>query len=242
MNIEKVKLQALGKGCENNRPQYAQAFIEAVKAQYMPQANKRVVLIIDEINRGNVSKVFGELITLLEADKRLGGEHPIRVTLPYSKTLFGVPKDLYIIGTMNTTDRSTGSLDYALRRRFAFVTLKSDRSVVEKHYDNLDNANLKKKAIDLFDDIRSFIEEPKHIGGDFSIDDLMVGHSYFMAKSEEELRSKIEFEILPLIAEYINDGILSVSKEEMRKAFDSWASLKPMKVAVKNEPGNLEDE
>ena len=230
LNIEKIKLQALGKGCENNWQSYAQAFIEAVKIEYHATTDKPVVLIIDEINRGNVSKIFGELITLLESDKRSNGNHPIKVMLPYTKGEFGVPSNLYIIGTMNTTDRSTGTLDYALRRRFAFVTLKSQDSVIKKYYSDAGNDELGSVAVALFDDIKKFIENPKHLCGDMSIDDLMVGHSYFMAESEEELQDKVEFEILPLINEYINDGILNVKNEEKKTAFDAWRSLNPIQV------------
>lgn len=228
LNIEKVKMQALGEGAENNWRQYAQAFINAVKREYFTTTNKPVVLIIDEINRGNVSKILGELITLLESDKRSQGNHPIKVMLPYTKAEFGVPSNLYIIGTMNTTDRSTGTLDYAIRRRFAFVTLQSDRSIIEKHYDELKDEKLKDKAVALFDDIKKFIENPKHLCGDMSIDDLMIGHSYFMAEDEEELKDKVEYEIVPLIKEYINDGILNVKNEEKKTAFDSWHSLAPI--------------
>lgn len=203
---------------------------------------KSVVLIIDEINRGNVSKIFGELITLLEADKRDKGNHPIKVTLPYSKTLFGVPSNLYIIGTMNTTDRSTGTLDYALRRRFAFVTLKSDPNVIVKHYEKLGNDDLKAIAIDLFNNFKAFITNPKHLCGDLCIDDLMVGHSYFMASSKEELQCKVEFEIIPLIAEYINDGILTVNDQEKEKAFDAWASLHPVQIVDDEDEDNIDEE
>ena len=230
LNIEKIKLQALGKGCENNWQSYAQAFIEDVKREYHATTDKPVVLIIDEINRGNVSKIFGELITLLESDKRSNGNHPIKVMLPYTKGEFGVPSNLYIIGTMNTTDRSTGTLDYALRRRFAFVTLKSQDSVIKKYYSDAGNDDLGSVAVALFADIKKFIENPKHLCGDMSIDDLMVGHSYFMAESEEELQDKVEFEILPLINEYINDGILNVKNEEKKTAFDAWRSLNPIQV------------
>lgn len=230
LNIEKIKLQALGKGCENNWQSYAQAFIEAVKREYHATTDKPVVLIIDEINRGNVSKIFGELITLLESDKRSNGNHPIKVMLPYTKGEFGVPSNLYIIGTMNTTDRSTGTLDYALRRRFAFITLKSQDSVIKKFYSDTDNEELGTIALDLFEDIKRFIENPKHLCGDMSIDDLMVGHSYFMAESKDELHDKVEYEILPLINEYINDGILNVKNEEKKTAFDAWRSLKPIQV------------
>lgn len=225
LNIEKVKLQATGKGSENNWQQYAQAFIEAVKDAYKAKANKPVVLIIDEINRGNISKIFGELITLLEVDKREHGNHHIEVTLPYSKTLFSVPSNLYIIGTMNTTDRSTGSLDYALRRRFAFVTLKSNVEVIEKYYDSIKKQDLKSIAIALFNDIKAFIENPQHLNSELDIDDLMVGHSFFMAPTDEELYYKIKFEVIPLINEYINDGILNIKTDEKKKAFQAWEKL-----------------
>ena len=224
---------------ENNWEQYAQAFIEAVRKEYCSRNDKPVVLIIDEINRGNVSKVFGELITLLEADKRDKGAHPIKATLPYSKTLFGVPSELYIIGTMNTTDRSAGTLDYALRRRFAFVTLKSDVSVVAKYYETIGDGSLKNVAISLFEDVQEFIKDPKHLRGDFDIDDLMVGHSYFMADSRDALANKIEFEVIPLVNEYINDGILSVKSKEKELAFACWSALRIRDV---DEHASIDDE
>ena len=236
LNIAKVKLQAQGKGVENNWQQYAQAFIEAVKEEYKVIEDKPVVLIIDEINRGNVSKIFGELITLLEADKRDHGDHKINVMLPYTQVPFSVPSNLYIIGTMNTTDRSTGSIDYALRRRFAFVTIKSKVDVIEQHYDNISNQTLKTIAIDLFNNIKSFIKSPQHLCGDMDIDDLMIGHSYFMADDEDDLRNKVEYEIIPLINEYINDGILNVSAEEKEKAFDDWKKLQNYKAIDKTQP------
>ena len=203
INIEKLKMQAVGEGMENNWPAYAQAIINAVKNEYRNEledsdSTTPYVLIIDEINRGNVSKIFGELITLLEADKRIGGDHPIRVTLPYSKESFGVPSNLYIIGTMNTTDRSVGNIDYAVRRRFAFATLKADRELVEQ------NSIL--EAVTLFDAVESFIKKHKI---DMDFEDLMVGHSYFFAEDENELELKWQYEILPLLNEYIKDGIVN---------------------------------
>ena len=174
------------------------------------------ILIIDEINRGNVSKIFGELITLLEADKRIGRMHPINVRLPYSKELFSVPPNIYLIGTMNTTDRSVGTIDYAVRRRFAFITLKSEKSAIEKFYDNVSSgtdAVLKNKALELFSLVKRFIEENKI---EENFDDLMPGHSYFMAKSDAELEQKFIYEVLPLLYEYHKDGLLKAIFDETK--------------------------
>lgn len=161
------------------------------------EKTKNYVLIIDEINRGNVSKIFGELISLLESDKRVGGNHPLSVTLPYSKEPFSVPPNLYIIGTMNTTDRSVGSIDYAVRRRFAFVTLEADESKVPEG-----------DARNLFNAVKNFLNKSKY---DMDIEDLMVGHSYFMTSDPDALKMKWQYEILPLLMEYHKDGIISKS-------------------------------
>lgn len=174
------------------------------------------VLIIDEINRGNVSKIFGELITLLEADKRDGGDHRIQVNLTYSGKPFSVPENLYIIGTMNTTDRSVGSIDYALRRRFAFWTLKSNREVIEGQ--NVD-VDVKSKALSVFEKVEEFL---KANPSDMKMDDLMPGHSYFMAKSLAELETKVKYELIPLVEEYAKDGIIEVSDEKLNTAFEEW--------------------
>lgn len=184
----------------------------AQKAKEDPTNN--YVLIIDEINRGNVSKIFGELITLLEADKRDSSENGqsvseegynngLSVLLPYSKEKFTVPDNLYIIGTMNTTDRSVGSIDYAVRRRFVFVTLKSDKTILTLP-----------EAVKLFEVVENYL---KSCVSDMDIEDLMVGHSYFMAKDEDALRLRWQYEILPLLKEYHNDGIINqpVPTEDM---------------------------
>lgn len=215
-----------------------EAFVEGMKAEITPNADviykyspgifkeictraendlsHNYVLIIDEINRGNVSRIFGELITLLEADKRWTGNDVEyeSVTLP-SKDVFRVPDNLYIIGTMNTTDRSVGTIDYAIRRRFAFVTLESDLNVV-KEYSKTD------KAVDLFNKVSEYIERYK---ADDDFEDLMVGHSYFIAKDDEELSLKLEYEIIPLLEDYRKDGLLNVAKKEAGNAYWVWKNI-----------------
>ena len=177
------------------------------------------VLIIDEINRGNISKIFGELITLLEADKRDGGDHRIQVNLTYSGEPFSVPKNLYIIGTMNTTDRSVGSIDYALRRRFAFWTLKANKEVIGNQ--KVD-AGVKSKAIAIYEKVEAVLQDNPT---DMKLDDLMPGHSYFMAESLPELEIKVKHELVPLVEEYAKDGIIDVSDEKLKKAFEEWIQL-----------------
>lgn len=177
--------------------------------------SNKVILIIDEINRGNISKIFGELITLLETDKRKGKENEVEAILPYSKEKFSVPDNLYIIGTMNTADRSIGYVDYALRRRFAFITVKADKSAIEKYYNDNKNSDCKDNAINLFDKIKNLIEE--NINEEFEADDIMVGHSYFMAQNLEELQNKLEYEIKPLLLEYLKDGILKLNDKIKNK-------------------------
>ena len=190
---------------------------------------------IDEINRGNISKIFGELITLLEADKRSGGgEHSLHVKLPYSKEDFSVPSNLYIIGTMNTTDRSTGSIDYAVRRRFAFVTLEPRAAALREYYAQPSRAiptYVEDAALALFDEINGTTEGSesfiaKHKAMDFDLEDLKVGHSYFMAESLEALQLKMRYEVIPLLQEYIKDGILRQLPDD-EQYFACWREAKP---------------
>lgn len=156
------------------------------------------VIIIDEINRGNISKIFGELITLIEPSKRLfsadRNEHPKQVTLPYSKKFFGVPKNLYILGTMNTADKSIALLDSALRRRFTFTEMLPNSEIVGQKV-SIPNIDLKL----LFETINNRIE--------FLIDkDHTIGHSYFLKirdnQSIEGLALIFKNEIIPLLTEY----------------------------------------
>lgn len=185
------------------------------KARKKP--NEKFVLIIDEINRGNVSKIFGELITLLEKDKR----DSLRAILPYSNELFSVPANLYIIGTMNTTDRSTGTLDYAVRRRFSFITLESQNEKLLEYYKRKGN-NISDKAGNLFNSIWEFLNKYKV---DMDVSDLMVGHSYFMAETIDELQLNLKYQIIPLIREYYKDGIISVESSELEKKVAEWKAI-----------------
>ena len=149
------------------------------------------VLIIDEINRGNVSAIFGELITLIEEDKRSGKDEAITVTLPYSKQPFSVSDNLYIIGTMNTADRSVEALDTALRRRFSFVEFPPK-------YDLLYN----KEAIEEID-LKKLLETINNRIEVLLDRDHLIGHSYFLnIDSIKKLKSAFANQLIPLLQEY----------------------------------------
>lgn len=188
---------------------YFKGIIDVLKKDYKlaaenKDANKPYVLVIDEINRANVSKVLGELITLLEKNKRLGEEDEFTVTLPYSGENFGVPDNLYIIGTMNTADRSLGYIDYAVRRRFAFMTIEAKSDVIREFYNG--NGELMKKELLLFTSVSDLIKD--NLNPDFDLNDIMVGHSYFLAKSDDDFELNLEYKIRPLLEEYLRDGII----------------------------------
>ena len=152
--------------------------------------SENYVLIIDEINRGNVSSIFGELITLLETDKRKGNKEELEVILPYSKELFSIPNNLHIIGTMNTADRSVEALDTALRRRFEFKEMMPDYTVIKDEI--IGEIKLSKVLETINQRIELLIDR-----------DHTIGHSYFVGvDTEEKLASAFRNKIVPLLQEY----------------------------------------
>ncbi|WP_121966929.1 McrB family protein [Myroides sp. N17-2] len=150
----------------------------------------RYAIFIDEINRGNVSAIFGELITLIEPDKRIGAVNELKVKLPYSKREFGVPKNVDIIGTMNTADRSVEALDTALRRRFSFVEIQPNPSVLlNSEYQDIDL----KQLLEMINQRIEVLVDKDH----------QIGHSYFIGiQNLEDLKQTFKDKIIPLLEEY----------------------------------------
>ncbi|ENT5897902.1 McrB family protein [Campylobacter coli] len=178
---------------------YVKAILNYLKSQGLKdykekdeKINLPYIIIIDEINRGNVSKIFGELITLIEPSKRIGESEELKVTLPYSGKKFGVPKNVYILGTMNTADRSITSLDTALRRRFEFVEMMPDPDLLKNVFICKDVENPNKDEDYLGDDAKTegfaeilqniLISINKRI--EFLLDrEKTIGHAFFMSEA-----------------------------------------------------------
>jgi 5-methylcytosine-specific restriction enzyme B len=173
------------------------------------------LMVIDEINRADLGKVLGEAIYLFEVAE-VGGPHARRVRLPHAVdgiAEFSFPENLYILATMNTADRSIASMDLAVRRRFAFVTVPPDRSVVASQ--DLESAT---RAFDMLSDV--FIE---HAPGDAL--HLLPGHAYFLAESDAEFRQRLRFEIIPLVDEYLQQGLLGPAATELHAVRDALEDM-----------------
>ncbi len=182
---------------------YVRAILNYLKLQGLEdykekdeKVNLPYIIIIDEINRGNVSKIFGELITLIEASKRIGEKEELKVTLPYSGEEFGVPKNVYIIGTMNTADRSITSLDTALRRRFEFIEMMPD---VSKLSMDCEGINLQELLKAINTRIEYLLDREK-----------TIGHAFFIGvENLNDLKKVFQNKIIPLLQEYFyNDYAL----------------------------------
>jgi 5-methylcytosine-specific restriction protein B len=197
--IRKIKLTVPSHGGkrEYSEDEKISAISKLTKADYSDYTKKAMcpyVLIIDEINRGNVSQIFGELITLIEDDKRMGNQEALVATLPYSKKGFGVPPNLYIIGTMNTADRSVEALDTALRRRFCFEEMLPQPEKILDEGKIYDEYQI--DLVELLQTINKRIEK-------LLDKDHQIGHSFFMSVlTIGGLKHVFQYKIIPLLQEY----------------------------------------
>ncbi|MDG0973345.1 MAG: AAA family ATPase [Crocinitomicaceae bacterium] len=185
-------------------------------------SDNQYAIFIDEINRGNVSAIFGELITLIEVDKRKNGKNPMSVTLPYSKKLFSVPSNVDIIGTMNTADRSVEALDTALRRRFTFEEMLPNPSLLKEQIDGI---SLEKLLTTINERIEVLVDR-----------DHTIGHAYFMeVKSIDTLRNVFANKVIPLLQEYFYGDYAKMEMVIGPDFFNKEKRTKKVAFAVSNE-------
>ena len=199
---------------------------------------KPYVFIIDEINRGNISKIFGELITLIESTKRAGLEEAASAILPYSGKTFSVPSNVYILGTMNTADRSIALMDTALWRRFQFIEMMPDSDVLRKiHADKVEDLDVA-AMLDKINERITFLYDREHT----------IGHAFFTGLKDDaslsKLQSIFEKSVIPLLQEYFYEDYQKIQLVlgDNAKSDDSLKFILDEKVVAKNIfKGNVED-
>ena len=199
---------------------------------------KPYVFIIDEINRGNISKIFGELITLIESTKRAGMEEAASAILPYSGKPFSVPSNVYILGTMNTADRSIALMDTALRRRFQFIEMMPDSDVLRKiHADKVEDLDVA-AMLDKINERITFLYDREHT----------IGHAFFTGLKDDaslaKLQSIFEKSVIPLLQEYFYEDYQKIQLVlgDNAKSDDNLKFILDEKVVAKNIfKGNAED-
>lgn len=176
-------------------------FLEAIE-HAKNNDTQNVLLIIDEINRANLSNVLGPIFYLFEYQRESTG---IKIKIAPGINLVELPKNLHVIATMNTADRSLAVVDFALRRRFAWFTMRPIKLSIDKFY---------KKDFEEFDRIFQWYATSNELN-------LQPGHAYFLADNEDQMKERLEFELLPLIKEYLQEGLILSAKEEFNTYFET---------------------
>ena len=209
-----------------------------IESTVIEENTEPYVFIIDEINRGNISKIFGELITLIESTKRAGMPEAASAILPYSGDEFSVPSNVYILGTMNTADRSIALMDTALRRRFQFVEMMPDSDVLRKiHADKVEDLDVA-AMLDKINERIEYLYDREHT----------IGHAFFTDLKDdatlEKLQSIFEKSVIPLLQEYFYEDYQKIQLVlgDNAKSDDSLKFIIDEKVVAKNIfKGNVED-
>ena len=194
-------------------------------------------LIIDEINRANLATVFGELIYGLEYRTE-------PVATPYAvnnNNRISLPENLYIIGTMNTADKSIGGIDYAIRRRFLFFEQLPDENVIRKYKieNGVGQVALNEKATKLFASVKRIFDED-YLSAEYRKEDVQIGHTYFLVDSEEKLMRRFEYQIIPILKEYYKDGIISFDTGDDIEGFSGFLNCIAGKINMTTQKEDIE--
>ena len=195
-------------------------------------------LIIDEINRANLATVFGELIYGLE----YRGEP---VATPYvvnNSNRISIPDNLYIIGTMNTADKSIGGIDYAIRRRFLFFEQLPNVSVIRNYESEkgADQMKLNEQACKLFENVERLFEE-EYLSPEYRKEDVQIGHTYFLVDSRDKLMKRFEYQIIPILKEYYKDGIISFNSNDVIDGFSGFLNCIVGKINMTSQRMDIEN-